>query len=151
MILRHYHYIHIFTWQNASSGPNCISYIVHLLYFYKTLFYLNSNQLEKLEAAKDAWLVCLSFLTLTGSFWVNFYWHYWALLGPTRKYWTVLGCTGLYTRCQILCSMWLHCVSKNRMPRRTHQNGSGQKKIWNFGIFHLGEGRGKIVLHLLLG
>ena len=30
----------------------------------------NDNQLEKLEAAKAAWLVCLSLLTLTGSFWV---------------------------------------------------------------------------------
>ena len=31
------------------------------------------NQLEKLEAAKASCLVCLSLLSLTGSFWVNFY------------------------------------------------------------------------------
>ena len=37
------------------------------------------NQLEKLEAAKAAWLVCLCLHSLTGS--------YWALLGLTGPYW----------------------------------------------------------------
>ena len=46
------------------------------------------NQLEKLEAAKAAWLVCLSLLSLIGSFlvrsfWFNFYWPYLALLSLT--------------------------------------------------------------------
>ena len=50
---------------------------------------LIDNQLEKLEAAEAAWLVCLNLLTLTGSFlvplgpsgsfWVNFFWSYRAL------------------------------------------------------------------------
>ena len=59
-----------------------------------------TNQLEKPEAAKAACLVCLSFLSLTGSFLL--------LLGPsgsiftdiTGPYWTVwavLGCTLLYS------------------------------------------------------
>ena len=54
------------------------------------------NQLEKLEAAKAARLVCLSFLSLTGSLLL--------LLGPsgsiftdiTGPYWALLGFTGLY-------------------------------------------------------
>ena len=43
------------------------------------LDYLISNQLEKLEAAKAAWLVCHSLLSLTGSFLV--------LLGPFGSFW----------------------------------------------------------------
>ena len=77
------------------------------------------NQLEKLEAAKAALLVCLSLLSLThliGSFLVLLgqflltlpgltysYWAilsltgpYWALLGITEPYWALLGLTGLY-------------------------------------------------------
>ena len=42
-----------------------------------------NNQLEKLEAAKAALLVCLRLLGLTGP--------YWALLGLTRPYWALLG------------------------------------------------------------
>ena len=61
---------------------------------------LSQNQLEKLEAAKAACLVCLSLLSLTGSFWVNFYWPYWALLwallGPTGPYWALPSITGPY-------------------------------------------------------
>ena len=41
-----------------------------------------SNQLEKLEAAKAAWLVCLSLLSLTRP--------YWALLDCTGPYWALL-------------------------------------------------------------
>ena len=41
------------------------------------------NQLEKLEAAKAARLVCLSLLSLT----------YWVLLGPSGPYWALLGLT----------------------------------------------------------
>ena len=64
------------------------------------------NQLEKLEAAKAAWLVCLSILSLTGSFLLllgqflltllGLTGPYWALLGFTGLYWAVLGCTGLF-------------------------------------------------------
>ena len=36
-------------------------------------FTIKTNQLEKLEAAKAAGLVCLSLLSLPGSFLVNFY------------------------------------------------------------------------------
>ena len=45
---------------------------------------INNNQLEKLEAAKAAWLVCLRLLSLTGSFLV--------LLGPPGPFWA----SGLY-------------------------------------------------------
>ena len=41
--------------------------------------YIIMNQLEKLEAAKAARLVCLSLLSLTGSFLV--------LLGPSGSFW----------------------------------------------------------------
>ena len=52
--------------------------LVHINLFLKNInVQLSSNiQLEKLEAAKAAWLVCLSLLSLTGSFLV--------LLGPSR-------------------------------------------------------------------
>ena len=43
------------------------------------------NQLEKLEAAKAAWLVCLSLLSLTGHSW-----SFWVLTGP---YLAILGLT----------------------------------------------------------
>ena len=45
-----------------------------------------NNQLEKLEAAKAALLVCLRLLGLTGP--------YWALLGLTGPYWALLGLNG---------------------------------------------------------
>ena len=74
------------------------------------------NQLEKLEAAKAAWLVWPSLLSLTGSFlvllgpsgsflvllglsasfWVKFYWPYRALLSFTGPYWALLGLTEHY-------------------------------------------------------
>ena len=46
------------------------------------------NQLEKLEAAKAAWLVYLSLLGPS--------WPYWALLSLTGPYWALLGLTGPY-------------------------------------------------------
>ena len=76
-------------------------------------FFFLKNQLEKLEAAKAAWLVCLSYLALLGSF--CFFWvlldqflltllgfllsltePYWALLGLTGPYWVLLGLTEPY-------------------------------------------------------
>ena len=56
------------------------------------------NQLEKLEAAKAAWLVCLSLLSLTGPYLalLSLTWPYWALLGLTGPYWASLGLTGPY-------------------------------------------------------
>ena len=68
----------------------------------------HDNQLEKLEAAKAAWLVCLSLLSftesdwvwlgLTGSDWVllGLTGPYWALLGFTGSYWALLGLTGSF-------------------------------------------------------
>ena len=47
------------------------------------------NQLEKLEAAKAAWLVCLSLLSLTESFLI--------LLGPSGPYLALLSLTGPYS------------------------------------------------------
>ena len=47
-----------------------------------------TNQLEKLEAAKAAWLVYLSLLSHTGP--------YLALLGLTGPYWALLGLTEPY-------------------------------------------------------
>ena len=60
--------------------------------------FVNKNQLEKLEAAKAAWLVGLSFLSLTGPYWalLGYTGLYWAVLGCTGLYWAVLGCTGPY-------------------------------------------------------
>ena len=45
----------------------------------------SGNQLEKLEAAKAAGLVCLSLLSLTGP--------YWALVSLTGPYWALLSLT----------------------------------------------------------
>ena len=59
--------------------------------FAVTLFYFNFcfNQLEKLEAARGAWLVVsLSLLSLT--------WPYLALLSFTKPYWASLSLTGPY-------------------------------------------------------
>ena len=63
-------------------------------------------QLEKLAAAKAAWLVCLSLLSLTASFLVHLgpsglifsdlTGPYLALLGLTGPYWALLGLTGPY-------------------------------------------------------
>ena len=49
------------------------------------------NQLEKLEAAKAAWLVCLSLLSLTGSFWVVLGQFLLTLRSHTGLYWALLG------------------------------------------------------------
>ena len=38
--------------------------------YIESKIYYTMNQLEKLEAAKAAWLVCLSLLGLTGPYWV---------------------------------------------------------------------------------
>ena len=65
--------------QTVQSGPSTktaeeksINGIVMNLKFLKLIlihiFHCNFNQLEKLEAAKAAGLVCLSLLSLTGSF-----------------------------------------------------------------------------------
>ena len=58
------------------------------------------GQLEKLQAAKAAWPVCLSLLSLAGSFLVNILYsltgHYLALLGLTGPFWALLGPTGPY-------------------------------------------------------
>ena len=58
------------------------------------------NELEKLEAAKAAWLVCFNLLSLTASFLVLlvpsgliFFWPYWALLSLTGPYLALLGLT----------------------------------------------------------
>ena len=50
--------------------------------------YVKNNQLEKLEAARSAylWLPFLALLVLTG--------HNWALLGLTGPYWALLVLTG---------------------------------------------------------
>ena len=65
------------------SCPTSDSYLV--LSTYVDMVLKVDNQLEKLEAAKAAWLVYLSLLSLTGSFL--------ALLGLTRPYWALLGLT----------------------------------------------------------
>ena len=72
------------------------------------------NQLEKLEAAKAAWLVCLSFLSLTWSFLLLLGQFlltglYWAVLGSTGLCWAVLSCSGLYWA--FLGSIWLCMTS----------------------------------------
>ena len=57
-------------------------------YFFNIKSYFKFNQLEKLEAAKAAWLVCLSLLSLTGS--------YSALLSLTQPYLALLSLTQPY-------------------------------------------------------
>ena len=70
----------------------CIYNVQHCAYIYIYIsFYIlsweddNNNQLEKLEAAKAAWLVCLSLLSVTGSLLV--------LLGPYWAYFDLLSLT----------------------------------------------------------
>ena len=81
------------------------------------LFYIShiGNQLEKLEAAKAAGLVCLSLLSLPGSFLVNFYWPYWALLGLTGPYLALFSIT-LHLRTNWLTNertFWATFAAKN--------------------------------------
>ena len=105
----------------ASNDWICRKYLFEL-----HIYYYLCNQLEKLEAAKAAWLVWPSLLSITGSFlvllgpsgsflvllglsgsfWVKFYWpyrallsftgSYWALMGLTEPYWALLSLTGPY-------------------------------------------------------
>ena len=58
-----------------NQNPKMCGHFLHCIIFY--IINVIYNQLEKLEAAKAAWLVCLSSLSLTG------------------PYWALLGCTGL--------------------------------------------------------
>ena len=62
---------------------------IHLIYACK----LYVNQLEKLEAAKAAWLVSLSILSLTRPYWalLNLTGRYWTLLDLIESYWALLG------------------------------------------------------------
>ena len=62
-----------------------MKYLHIIVSFTKIYFAWSKNQLEKLEAAKAAFLVCLSLLSLTGPFW--------ALLGLTGLYWVLLSLT----------------------------------------------------------
>ena len=57
---------------------------------------MSQNQLEKLEAAKAARLVCPSLLSPSGSNFTYLTRPYLALLGLTGLYWAVLGLTGPY-------------------------------------------------------
>ena len=52
-----------------------------------------NNQLEKLEAARSAYLL-LTFLIFGYLSWPNLALLYWALLGLTGPYWALLGLTG---------------------------------------------------------
>ena len=77
------------------------------------------NQLEKLEAAKAAWVVCFSLLGFTGPYLVllgftGLYWDllgltgpYWALLGLTGPYWALLGLTGSFIAFADWLTNWL--------------------------------------------
>ena len=70
-----------FFWQWYNSFFTLYLYILLLNYLFWII-----NQLEKLEAAKAAWLVYLSLLSLTGP--------HWALTGLTGPYWSLHGLTG---------------------------------------------------------
>ena len=70
----------ILPYTKIASGSN---FIIH--------FRMRSNQLEKLEAAKAAWLVYLAYWVLLGPSW-----PYWALLSLTGPYLALLGHTGPY-------------------------------------------------------
>ena len=60
--------------------------------------YVHSNQLEKLEAAKAACLVCLCLLSLTGAFWVLLGPSALVLLNPSGSFWVLLGTYIMYKR-----------------------------------------------------
>ena len=69
-----------------------LSFIYYHTHNKLSVQFISINQLEKLEAAKADWLVCLSLLSLTGSFLVlGSYWPYWALLSLTGPYLALLG------------------------------------------------------------
>ena len=77
-----------------------------------------NNQLEKLEAAKAAWLVCLSLLSLTGSLLTG---PYLALLGLTGPYWVLLCLTGPYWDLLGHTNPFLHLMTDGRTNERTLQ------------------------------
>ena len=96
-------YFHLFFSKHFETYLSTIRIIFVFVFIFIVILKTNSiririreifNQLEKLEAAKAAWLVCLSLLTLTGCFfWVNFYWPYLALLSFTGPYLALLSLT----------------------------------------------------------
>ena len=72
----------------------------NLLVAYNLIFLRHeilNNQLEKLEAARSAylWLPYSALLGLTGCYW-SLTWPYLALLGRTHPYWALLGFAGPY-------------------------------------------------------
>ena len=83
--------------QASNDNPNTIKYCFKSGYLEARtpklidISDISMNQLEKLEAAKTAYLALLgpSWLGLTG--------HYWALLGLTGPYWALLRLTGPLT------------------------------------------------------
>ena len=92
----------------------------------------------KLEAAKAAWLVCLSLMSLTGSFlvilspsgsifsgpylaWLSLTWPYLALLGLTGPYWVLLCLTGPYWDLLGHTNPFLHLMTDGRTNERTLQ------------------------------
>ena len=74
-------------WQGLSKYDVLgVSSLIHRIGYHQELIrikwaciVMELNQLEKLEAARVAWLVCLSLLSLTGP--------YWALLDLTGPFW----------------------------------------------------------------
>ena len=62
------------------------------------------NQLEKLEAAKAAWKVCLCLLSLTGTFLLTF-------PGLSQPYWALLSLTGPYSALLRLTQPYLSLLS----------------------------------------
>ena len=86
-----------------------VSYVLGLIYInnpsmlYLQDNFLGDNQLEKLEAARSAylWLPYLALmgligpywalLVVTGPYWVGLTWLYWVSLGLTGPFWALLG------------------------------------------------------------
>ena len=69
------------------------------------------NQLEKLEAAKAAWKVCLCLLSLTGTIFTDLPGPFSALLGLTQPYWALLSLTGPYSALLRLTQPYLSLLS----------------------------------------
>ena len=76
---------------------------------------LDTNQLEKLEAAKAAWLVCLSLHSLTG--------RYWALLGLSGPLWALLSLSKPYVALHSLTLPYLalFCICTLTNPLLTNE------------------------------
>ena len=103
---RHSLYTALYTQYNKRDNHGVLHSVPSVISFVSSFVcpHWTSNQLEKLEAARGAWLVCISLLSLTGSFWVlpgpsgsfwlNFFWPYRALLSITRPYLALLGLPG---------------------------------------------------------